>query len=70
MVEREDDDLAWIVGLGLLGGIGFTVAFSASDSALGIGTLPSSSAKLATILAAAISGFLGFIVIRQAYNRG
>ena len=55
-----------ISALGALGGVGFTVAFAAADQALAAVPALAGSAKLATLLAAAVSGLAGFALLRLA----
>lgn len=55
-----------ISALGTLGGIGFTVAFAAADQSLAGDPGLAGSAKVATLIAATFSGFVGFYLLRRA----
>jgi len=69
VVSRAPGDYLWVLGLGMLGGIGFTVAFSAADASLGAGTAVGVQAKVATLIAAVFSAGLAFVLLRKAATK-
>ncbi|MFT7841582.1 Na+/H+ antiporter NhaA [Saccharothrix sp. BKS2] len=67
---RLDDDLAWIdvVGLAVLGGIGFTVSLLVGELAFGEGTAPYDDAKIGILLGSLLSALVATVILR-ARNR-
>jgi NhaA family Na+:H+ antiporter len=65
-----DDDLAWIdvVGLAVLGGIGFTVSLLVGELAFGEGTAPHDHAKIGILLGSLLSALVATAILR-ARNR-
>jgi NhaA family Na+:H+ antiporter len=54
-----------VVGAGLLGGIGFTMALFVSGLALRVGILQA-EAKLAVLMTSVLAGVIGYVVLRGA----
>lgn len=52
-----------LVGVGLLGGIGFTVSLFISDLAFADAAIVA-RAKLAVLIASLIAGFAGYVILR------
>ena len=65
-LARTNREWLGISALGALGGVGFTVAFAAADQALVAAPGLAGSAKVATLVAAAVSGLAGFGLLRLA----
>lgn len=63
-------NLYWhhIIGMGLLGGIGFTMSIFITNLAFADGTLIQDS-KIAILCASALSGVVGLLVLRMASSR-
>ncbi|WP_067485508.1 Na+/H+ antiporter NhaA [Actinomadura hibisca] len=69
-----DDDLSWtdVLGLGLLGGIGFTVSLLIGELAFGGGSAADDRVKIAVLAASVVATALAAIVLRardRAYRR-
>ena len=62
---HKPDDISWsqIVGIGLLGGIGFTMSFFVSQLAFADAHMLTLS-KMAVLVASCLSGVLGYLVLR------
>ncbi|MGM1062014.1 Na+/H+ antiporter NhaA [Saccharothrix sp. Mg75] len=65
-----DDDLAWVdvVGLAVLGGIGFTVSLLVGELAFGEGTTQYDDAKVAVLLGSLLAALVATLILR-ARNR-
>ncbi|CCH32661.1 Na+/H+ antiporter NhaA [Actinosynnema sp. NPDC047251] len=65
-----DDDLAWVdvVGLAVLGGIGFTVSLLVGELAFGQGSTQYGDAKIAVLLGSLLSALVATVILR-ARNR-
>ena len=65
-----DDSVAWIdvIGVGLLGGIGFTVSLLVSELSFGAGTPDQVAAKTAVLSASVLSALLAGVLL-AARNR-
>jgi NhaA family Na+:H+ antiporter len=65
-----DEELAWIdvVGMALLGGIGFTVSLLIGDLAFGSGTATDDHVKVGVLAGSVVAGVLATVVLR-ARNR-
>ncbi|SFC16709.1 sodium/proton antiporter, NhaA family (TC 2.A.33.1.1) [Nocardioides terrae] len=61
-----DEELAWIdvIGMALLGGIGFTVALLIGELAFGAGTAADEQVKVGVITGSVVAGVLATIVLR------
>ncbi|MBW8485946.1 Na+/H+ antiporter NhaA [Actinomadura parmotrematis] len=71
---RLDGDLAWadLAGVGLLGGIGFTVALLIGDLAFGADTAAAADVKIAVLAASVTATALAAVLLRtrdRAYRR-
>ena len=70
---RLDDELAWrdVLGVALLGGIGFTVSLLIGELAFGYGTTEAADAKIGVLIGSLIAGVLaaGVLVSRNAAYR-
>jgi NhaA family Na+:H+ antiporter len=71
---RLDDDLRWVdvLGVALLGGIGFTVSLLIGDLAFGAGSLEADHAKVAVLCGSVLSAALASVVLtirNRAYRR-
>ena len=71
---KLDDDLAWIdvVGLAVLGGIGFTVSLLVGELAFGEGTAEYDDAKVAVLLGSLLSALVATVILRlrnRVYRR-
>ena len=71
---RIDADLAWIdvVGLAVLGGIGFTVSLLVGELAFGAGTELDEHAKVAVLAGSLLAGLLATVILRlrnRTYRR-
>jgi len=68
---RLADGLTWahLLGLGLLGGIGFTVSLLIGELAFGVGTAMESQMKVGVLLGSVIAAALAAVVLR-AVNQG
>ena len=63
-------DLSWrhIMGAGILGGIGFTIAIFITNLAYSGSARTASASKLAILLASLVSGLLGYVWLRSLGN--
>jgi NhaA family Na+:H+ antiporter len=61
------DDLGWwdLVGLALLGGIGFTVSLLVGELAFGAGSPADDRVKVGVLLGSAVSALLATAVLRR-----
>jgi NhaA family Na+:H+ antiporter len=59
-----------VVGVGLLGGIGFTVSLLIADLSFPESQQILDQAKIGIIVASLLAGVFGFIVLRIAYREG
>lgn len=71
---RLDDELEWIdvIGLALLGGVGFTVSLLISELAFGAGSVRDDHATIGVLGGSLLAAALAAIVLRirnQAYRR-
>jgi NhaA family Na+:H+ antiporter len=68
---RLDEDLGWadVVGLSLLGGIGFTVSLLISELAFGAGTLRDEHAKVGVLVGTLTAALLASVVLRLRNRR-
>jgi len=71
---RLDEDLSWtdVLGVALLGGIGFTVSLLIGDLAYGAGTVAADHVKVAVLCGSLLSAVLASIVLttrNRAYRR-
>ena len=68
---RLDEDLGWadVVGLSLLGGIGFTVSLLISELAFGAGTLRDEHAKVGVLVGTLTAAVLASVVLRLRNRR-
>jgi Na+:H+ antiporter, NhaA family len=70
---RLDDELAWrdVLGVALLGGIGFTVSLLIGELAFGYGTTEAADVKIAVLTGSVIAGVLaaGVLMSRNAAYR-
>ena len=69
-----DDDLAWrdVLGVSLLGGIGFTVSLLIGELAFGYGTVAAADVKIGVLVGSVIAGLLAALVLlsrNAAYRR-
>lgn len=62
-----DDELSWtdLVGLGLLAGIGFTVALLVGELAFGVGSESDEHVKVGVLMGSLISALLAVVVLRM-----
>jgi Na+:H+ antiporter, NhaA family len=68
---RLDDDLGWadVVGLSLLGGIGFTVSLLISELAFGAGSLRDEHAKVGVLVGTLTAALLASVLLRLRNRR-
>jgi Na+:H+ antiporter, NhaA family len=68
---RLDDDLGWpdVVGLALLGGIGFTVSLLISELAFGAGSLRDDHAKVGVLVGTLTAALLASVLLRFRNRR-
>jgi Na+:H+ antiporter, NhaA family len=64
---RLDDEMSWldVVGIGLLGGIGFTVSLLIGDLAFGDATAADDHVKVGILAGSLLSAFLAAVLIRS-----
>jgi NhaA family Na+:H+ antiporter len=70
-----DEGLSWwdVLGLALLGGIGFTVALLLAELAFGAGTVRDAHAKAGVLIGSVLAALLATVVLRirsRVYRRG
>ncbi|MDQ1295867.1 MAG: Na+:H+ antiporter, NhaA family [Actinomycetota bacterium] len=65
-----DDELAWIdvLGVALLGGVGFTVSLLIGELAFGAGTVRSDRVTVAVLLGSVLAAVLAGIVLRRRHH--
>jgi NhaA family Na+:H+ antiporter len=68
---RLDEDLGWadVVGVSLLGGIGFTVSLLISELAFGAGSLRDEHAKVGILVGTLAAAFLAAVLLRLRNRR-
>lgn len=62
-----DDDLSWtdLIGVGLLAGIGFTVALLVGELAFGVGSESDEHVKVGVLMGSLVSALLAVVVLRM-----
>jgi NhaA family Na+:H+ antiporter len=68
---RLDDDLGWVdvVGVSLLGGIGFTVSLLISELAFGAGSMRAEDAKVGVLVGTLTAALLAAVLLRMRNRR-
>ena len=68
---RLDASLAWIdlIGIGLLGGIGFTVSLLVAELSFGLGAIENDHAKVGILLASVLAAVLASVVLISRNRR-